>query len=229
MFLSFSALPFRAQAQVNLSISKITGLPDSIAEGDTVQVNLTLFNHGPGVFNSNLVINAFLQDTTIQQLVPYDSLSLPNFFLAPNDSVTLTIPVYAHTQNTNPTGPLRIGNNIIVVWPASGGLGVNTLDSLTDSLVVLGPTGVAPSNGRITPNNIYFYFNLEHAELFVLPGPDKTNISKVDVFDILGRGIFTYNGHPEVISIERWESGIYLIEVTFANGERKSYKVLKRR
>lgn len=229
--LLFSALllfPLYSKAQVQLSITRIEDLPDSLNEGDSAVVKLTLKNSGTGVFNGNLVLNAFLEDTAIQQLVQLDTLAIPNFFLAPNDTAVFAIPIWAHTQNTQPQGPLRIGNNVIVIWPASSIVGVSTLDSLMDSLVITGFSSVQPGNGRIDGNNIYFYFNLEHGELFVLPGPDKVDIEKVEVYDMLGRSVYTHIGHPEVISIGRWQSGIYLIRATFRNGERKTYKVLKR-
>lgn len=225
LLLGMLAVPQMSRAQASLGISGLSGIPDTLQEGDSAMVSFYVKNYSGSVFTGNFVLNAYLRHHDVHALTPIDSIPCTNFFIGPWDSILVMVPFRVNTPNTSPQGPLRIGNNIIVVWPRSLSTGVSTADSLVDSVFVVAPTSIAPHSSR--DNSVYFYFNAQAQDLFIMPGPDEVYVESVLVRDLLGRTLYTFEGHPRSIDVSFWKNGLYLIEVNFGKGERRTYKVLK--
>lgn len=225
--------PEKAKAQVHLSVSGgLVNPNDTIYEYDTVLLKFVIKNTGTSPFSGSFFLDAFLQDSLLQAMIPLDSAFIQNFYIGAGDSIPLYFPWIIHTQTTNPQGPLRIGNNPIVVWPT------RYTDSITSTVLfthdTLGldlridsvTTGSGGDNPRIPPPNVYFVYDVQSQLLQMLPPPDKLEIRSVSVCEATGRVIYSHEGHPGYINVDNWRSGIYFVSIDFGNGTRKSYKVL---
>lgn len=220
--------PEKANAQVHLGITGGSiNLSDTIREYDTVMVSFVVKNYGTAPFNGNFLLEAYLEDSILQALIPYDSLSIPNLWLGPGDTLPLILPWVVHTTTTQPAGPLRIGNNLIVVWPSAVNMNNVLVDTvfenvfITDTLTSIEPTP------RLDEPNVYFVFNTQYQLLQMMPGPDLVNIATIEIRDIAGRLIYRKAGHPGYIDVDSWEHGIYIVALQFGNGSRRSYKIVK--
>jgi|GEM_PF-2743283 len=225
LLLGCLAAPQFSRAQVSLGISSLSGISDSLQEGDSAMVSFTINNYGPSNFNGSFTLNTYLKKET-HALIYCDSVYFQNFFIPAFGSIPVTVPFRIRTPNTQPQGNMRIGNNVIVVWPRSYEPGHTTADSLIDSVYIAPPLSVQSPYDR--SDKAYFFYNSAHQQLFLLPGPDLLFVNRVTVSDVLGRTLFVYEGHPLTIDVAQWKNDLYLIDVDFGNNERRTYKVIKR-
>lgn len=233
LLLGFIGSPEKANAQVHLSVSGgLVNPNDTIYEYDTVLVNFIIKNTGTSPFSGSFFLDAFLQDSLLQALVPLDSAFIQNFYIGAGDSIPLYFPWIIHTQTTTPQGPLRIGNNPVVIWPTRYTDSVTSTVLFTHDTLALDlridsvTTGDGGDKPRVTPPNVYFIYNVEGQLLQMLPPPDKLEIRAVTAHDATGRVIYRHEMHPGYINVDNWRSGVYFISIDFGNGTRKSYKVL---
>ena|ERR1051325_3930932 len=123
-------------------------------------------------------------------------------------------------------GNFRIGNNIIVVWPISFNQNWGTFDSLRATVYVIDTiSGLGPE--LMPGGDIRCYPVPVSGPLFVTSNNASLRPKEVLIRNAEGQIIFLSKTPSFGIATESWANGVYFLEVTFENGSRRIYKVVK--
>jgi len=191
------------------------GLPDTVSVGDSVLFSAYIKNFGTntyfGTFSVYLAVDTgnglgapILLNTLTAQINAGDTIPYTHF-----DSI--------------PSGPspLRIGGNIIVIWPAS--INFQAFDSVWANVFVLGSNSVGEI---IDKNTLKVYPNPTSDEITVLQTKNNNNVVRVRIFDKTGKEVAViYNS--AIIDLRLFASGTYLAEAEFADKTKSSFKIVK--
>lgn len=190
----------------NISGIPVTGIPNNIVyEVNTYDsINVTIVNDDTTSFSDSLSI--LIKSGSIQYTDTLVHESLVN--IASGDSITLLRSGYIFS-------PIYFedGDNIVVVWPAARHLPIQT-DSLSFTLffvsLVANVSNISNEPLILFPNpaSKYIYFR----------GIEEIAIKQVRIYDISGKMIYSNSSIQRYMSIEKWKSGLYFINLEKDDG-----------
>ena len=192
---------------------------DTLYIGDTIHFNFWVVNQGSGVINDSLSIYCETFDGLGSSIasMPIGSYYNTTDSLNPGDSLFITISEVVSYQS------YVLGDNIIVIWPAS--IGGGTVDtSLTDVYILDNPSNM--HNEEISCSNILIYPNPTYQNVLYLNSPCP--ISSIQIFDIFGRLKYLdldVSLDAASFSLGKLAKGLYSIEI-ISNKERSIHKIL---
>ena len=221
--LSRTGAGLRAQNGIGFDYHGFLGMPDTVYSGTLQQVGAILKNYS---------LTPLVQDTV--QLVGYIDTTnghVPISF-PPFDSINLlpgdTLPVFfgINFLDSQMGGHFRIGNNTIVIWPVCYNPNFSTYDSLTATVYVIDTiSGLGPEYDL--DEGVRCYPVPASGPLFVTSTNPRLRPKSVTIRDASGRIVLVSTTPSFGIETESWADGVYMLEVTFENGSKRVYKVVK--
>ncbi|MDQ3110750.1 MAG: T9SS type A sorting domain-containing protein [Bacteroidota bacterium] len=207
---------------IGFDFQGLIGMPDTVAAGDSYPV---------GVFVKNFSSFDSLLNDSVQIVGGIDTIPGPGFTsmfalppvgnisLLPGDTQFFIIPILFDIISAG----FHIGNNVIVVWPiCTSNPNFNTQDSITVNVVVLSGISTGPEPGEIkcfpVPAN---------GPLFVTSSNRTLVIKQIVITDASGKIIAVSDNPGAGIDTNDWAAGIYLLDITFENGQKSVYKVIR--
>lgn len=218
-------------AQASLSMNDSTTLlssSDTLSNGGNLVYTGVIFNESVQTYNSNIWV-ALAVDTMGTQGVDtanFIYLAWQNvaggavITLAPGDSVSFVDTIVIG-------GQFRNGINTVVIWPIANMSGFNygsSKDSAHIEVFVFDPLSIKSEEAM---DQLILYPNPFSEKVWFLT---KGNIilEEVRILDALGRTIFIEkNPGKQYIETGSLLQGVYFIELTYANGEKKRIKTMK--
>lgn len=214
-----------ASAQEVLDMGQTyTGLNDSLNTGDSANIVVTVFNNSPSQnYLDTLFFDGYV-DTGSVAINVFTLTSVNPALITSSSSSPFIVKMQINTQSVS--GPsFRIGGNVIVVWPRPNGPPFTTGDSLLIPVVILDATSV----GEIAadPIRINCFPNPARNLLYIQASAPNSRLETILVRDMRGRIVETlpYTGLP--VDVSDWDTGVYLFEFQFENGERRIRKVIR--
>lgn len=216
----------RAQAAIGFGHNGLIGMPDTAFAGDSVLVGSFIKNYAPlndSTYFDTIQIVGFV-DTTGPSTIPFTLPPVSQLLIAPGDSLFFILPFSFRDYPMG--GNFRIGNNVIVVWPISFDPHFATLDSLTANVFVI-DTISGMGSEHISGGDVRCYPVPAVGPLYVTSSNHSLKVKEVIVRDGTGRIIAISKTPGLGIDTEPWASGIYLLEITFENGKKSVYKIIR--
>jgi hypothetical protein len=226
LMMLFMSLGFSVHAQNTIGIdTSSSSIPSAATAGDSITFSLTLVNNSTTLFYTDTLSLDIAVDTSSGFSSPVEFASFTQLSIAPASSfvpIPLKIHISADTASPPSSLRVRIGGNVIVVWPR-----VKAPFATGDSLFAFVNVDTITSirEQTIDPFQIICAPNPVQTLLFVQSTP-SVKIKTIVVRDAQGRIMeqIPYTGDP--INMAQWSSGIYLFEFQFENGERRLRKIL---
>jgi len=216
LFLILCACTLQSWATANIGFGTTVLSADTVKPGDTVIVYTSLINYGPQAFNGPIGFNYAINGVqNVNRAIFNSSLQGQSYQIQSGDSLPVRFRVSVQDQY------LLIGPDIFVVWPILPNSNI-VLDSLFVPVTVVDPSGV---DEMASINKLKMYYLNQSIIIENLPASQAAQLS---IFDMRGRMVYTsptQDGHPVHFNDE--DAGVYLAEVSFANGERKAFKIVK--
>ncbi|HLF53163.1 T9SS type A sorting domain-containing protein [Flavobacterium sp.] len=85
---------------------------------------------------------------------------------------------------------------------------------------------VTLSNNQFEKESTVLYPNPSQNTVFIKNNSDNT-IEKAEVYSITGNLLFTQDKNLEQLSLEKLAKGVYFINLSFTNGSKKTYKIIR--
>ncbi|MCX6310589.1 MAG: T9SS type A sorting domain-containing protein [Bacteroidetes bacterium] len=214
----------RAQALLGFGSPGLVGWSDTAySSTNTIPVAAYIKNiAAPSMlaFHSSIQIHGYID--TGNAVIPFVFPQVDSINILPGDSIFFLMPfVFLDNQMG---GQLRIGNNVIVVWPISLDPNFSTQDSISANVFVIDPNGVPEHNKS---DDIRFYPVPTNGPLYVTSSSHSLLVKEVIVRDAAGKTIAVSNSPSLGIDTEAWAHGIYFLEITFDNGQKSTYKIIR--
>jgi len=212
----------RSQNLIGFGSTGFSGMPDTAYSGDSIPV---------GAFVKNFSPQAYPVDTIqIRGYIDTGSVHIPFAF----PPVVYSIPAYDSAFFILPTvfrdihmgGNFRIGNNVIVVWPAVYHAGFSTGDSLTATVFVIDTISGIPPGGTVD-ESVRCFPVPSSGPLYIYSASTNYHPKEVMVHDASGQVVYYSKNAGASIDTEPWRPGIYFIEITFDNGAKHTYKIVR--
>ena len=206
-----------SQASFALADTITAGFQDSVFQDDTLYGAISIYNVGNSTYQGDIevvmAIDSFsgsftyVRDTIVGAVInPFDTISYN--FLQP-----------AGTSTSTPPGPFRIGTNVIVIWPAAvGNPGVNTVDTVRDTVTVVEALSIVD----IEYQSIPVYPNPVSGQLFF----KKDDIEEVRIYSVDGKLVLQCG--PNDTELSNLAPCMYTIIVRTTEGLRGRARVIKR-
>ncbi|RZN83020.1 MAG: T9SS type A sorting domain-containing protein [Winogradskyella sp.] len=177
-------------------------------------------------------------DSTIDGYLITETLGNPISLLAP--SLATNSDMVSFTVNGTPTsGELKIlENNSALANAVTPLKSFMSADMIDDSMALFPPVvdaNAAAVSGMNTFNfSVLSIIERELLDVMIYPNPVKdtlniraiTDLTSVEVFNINGQIVKTYNSNLEAINMSNINSGVYFVKLTTANAS-KTIKVIK--
>jgi Secretion system C-terminal sorting domain len=214
---------YAQQDSIIISHYGLTGLPDTVAAGDSLIAGGFLKNeHAAYLYSDSIQIVGYIDTGSV--FIPFAIPPFDSIYIPPGDSIFILIPFQFRTPSTG--GPFKIGGNTIVIWPAAINSSWTSYDHFQVDVVILDTTTGVPF---IPPHleNVRLYPVPSSGPLYVLTDSPQFNAIEGTVYDNNGRMIFTTKNMSNGIDMSLWPIGTYFIDVTFDNGWRKTYKIVR--
>lgn len=215
LILIFCACVLQGWATANIGFGSTVLSADTVKPGDTVIVYTSLINYGPQAFNGPIGFNYAINGVqNVNRAIFNSSLQGQSYQIQAGDSLPVQFRVSVQDQY------LLIGPDIFVVWPIIPN-GNNVLDSLFAQITVEAPSDIhTPAINGLK----MYYLN----QSIIVESVTASQAGQLSIFDMRGRMVYTgpiQDGHP--IRFYDEDAGVYLVEVSLANGERKAFKIVK--
>ncbi|MBF90903.1 MAG: hypothetical protein CMP75_03975 [Flavobacteriales bacterium] len=189
-------------------------MPDTVNMNQVYNIDFELENKGTQTITSS--INVFLATyDEVEGLNPeHWIVGFSNIDLEPGEIFIPPNPddIYDQATAIYNYGP---GDNIVVIWPVIDIAETQTSESIYNDLYVNDPNSIVSFDDLdfeiITRDNL---INVQTIE----------NVLQVVMFDLNGRIVFNENGLN--IATKSISSGIYILQVNFADGYSQSRKVM---
>jgi hypothetical protein len=215
--------PVSAQEVLDMG-QTYTGLNDTLNSGDSVNIVVTVFNNSTSQnYLDTLFFDGYVDTGGVGINVFALAVVSPALITSSSSSPFIIKMQVAPQPVSGPS--FRIGGNVIVVWPRPNGPPFTTGDSLLIPVTVLDATSI----GEIAadPIRINCFPNPARNLLYIQANAPNSRLASILVRDVHGRIIETLpcNGLP--VNVSQWDTGVYLLEFQFENGERRIRKVIR--
>lgn len=211
--------PREAKGQIFLDVvqGSLTGIPDTVDMGDTIDFAYQMVNQGPlpfiGIQYTNLTVNGSSLPFTIDSSL----ISL----LGVGDTTLILVPNYTFT-----TARHQGGGNVMVIWPTGSGGGQQT-DSLRQDVYVREPVAIQPAAGSqatgVYPNPTRHNIRLRLA--------GESNPAKfAEIRTLEGKTLYTQtltSDQETEIPTNLLSPGVYLLYIQFRNGTSKYIQIIR--
>lgn len=202
----------------NISVDSIHGFPAQALYNEPYTFTVVLHNHDSSVYQGNVQI-MFHTDIDSSN-VTIDTMSGPFTISIPaNGFNSFTISNFHFEPNS-----FKIGGNVVVVWPVSGGTPIMVTDSFTTSAEIIGYAGIPDAGSNIFSGNIYPV--PAQNEIFLPKNYAESSVEYVRIIDILGRSRLCMYHYPKSVFVAELENGFYFLEVKEKNNKIRVYKFL---
>jgi hypothetical protein len=183
--------------------------------GNSFSFNAIIRNDSASVLNERIGLGYSVNGsaaTTVSDSTSGLQFDTAVVLLNPGDTVAKTIIVHV-------SGPqFMVGPSVVVIWPIS--THGHALDSLTLHINVLEPSGIT----GIDEQSIKAY---AINNMMMLQVEQDIQLRQVRILDVSGREILNQINPSAIIPLPQMESGIYLMEITYNNNQRKLFKFFK--
>ncbi|HET6990585.1 MAG TPA: T9SS type A sorting domain-containing protein [Bacteroidia bacterium] len=213
-----------AQASIGFTSTGLQGMPDSAySNGNTIYVGADLKNYDSTfAFPSTDTLQIIGYIDTTAAPIPIAFPLVSNITIPPGDSIHFALPFVFLDQPMG--GNFRIGNNVIVIWPVIYDPNVTTHDSVSVNIFIIDPNGVPEYNHE---EAVRFYPVPANGPLYVTTGTRSVAVKQVVVRDAAGKIVAISDTPALGIKTDDWASGIYILEITFENGKKSNYKIIR--
>lgn len=210
LLLSGSAL--WAQAGLRIELANGPVIPVSSDTGTSFSFNVKVINDSASTFQGSIGFNYSINGTTYTSA---DSASGINYItendtLAGGDSVIKMITV-------NVKGPkFTVGPSVVVIWPVA--FDADNTNTLSFNLNVTTSDGVPIDDDRLR-----MYVNYGH---LYINNPTGLLLNRVRIYDLNGRLLAEKDYPYEGIPVSNYATGVYIAELTYVNGKRKTFRFM---
>lgn len=211
-----------AQSTLGFDAVGFIGMPDTVATGEQWLVGAFVKNYSSfdSLMNDSVRVIGYI-DSLSGPTTPWTSPWVSGVSLGPNDTVFFILPILFDASSSG--NGFRIGNNVIVVWPITSHPNYGSDSLSVNVFVVTGvSTGPDPEVGEVR-----FFPVPASGPLFVTSSNRSLVVKEITIRDAAGKIIAVSDNPREGINTDEWASGIYMLEVTFDNGKRSVYKIIK--
>ena len=223
--LIISGNSLRAQSTIGFNGQGFYGMPDTVANHDNHLVGtfVEVYTGLDSLNNDSVQLVGYIDTTGGPG--PYTQFASPfaSITLNPGDSVFFILPIQFDAGFSGQG--FRIGNNVIVVWPiCTTNPSFSTGDSITANVVVLDgiSTGPEPVAGEVR-----CYPVPASGPLYVTSSDRSLVVKEIVIRNAAGQIIAVSDDPASGILTDDWASGVYMLEVTFENGKRSFYKIIR--
>lgn len=214
----FILLTLRTWAGANIGFGYTTVSGDTLKPDDTLVINTSLINYGPGTFSGTVGFNFAINGVqNVNRSIFNDPIQDQTIRIEANDSFPLEFHVVVQKQYLVP------GSDIFVVWPIIAN-GDTVRDSLTIHMNVSAgdPTGI---NEPGSMPEIKLYYN---GQSVVIDYPPQPAPLQIRIFNIEGREVYTARTEGSCsISFYNQANGVYFVDVSLTGDIPRVFKVVK--
>ncbi|HEU4718880.1 MAG TPA: T9SS type A sorting domain-containing protein [Bacteroidia bacterium] len=222
--LIFSSERIDAQTGIGFGAPGLIGMPDTVYSGYSTFIGAYLKNFDTSfVYSDSIRIDGYV-DTLSGPHIPF---SLPASYLnGVNPGDSLFFPFWLTFKDTYMGGNLRIGGNVIVVWPATFQSGFSTADSVTANIFLIDTlAGTGPEH--LVPDDVKCFPVPASGPLYISCVNPNLRPKSISVHDAGGRVIYVNDKPSSPIDTDSWAPGVYFLEIEFDNGGLRVYKIMK--
>lgn len=197
----------------NISVDTIIGFPSQAYFDSTYQFNVILRNYDSIYFQGDVYI-AYRVDTTTGTIGGLNAVNISG-----DSIVEISITGYSFDSSA-----LKMGGNVVVVWPVNnnGTQPIAVTDTFYTYVEILEYTGISELE-KLDAN--YNVFPVPASDIIFLPQNIAENsIEHIRIIDMLGRQKYFSDKAVTSINTSFLEQGIYFIEIKEKN---KTPNVLK--
>ena len=199
-----------------LQIDSVVGIPDTVANGDTVTFYLQVSMNSPLFYQGDIYIeleynnNFYEVDNTLSQN-----------FLSPNTPNAIEV---MHRFSTD--DDLSIGDNVVVVWPRIGD-GVSppqtVINPYTTTVTIVEPNGIDDAREQRTFQPFLYPNPTTQNVLFKLK--DNLQVSRSVLYDMYGK-VLVESDTNLGMDVSQLPPGLYFVDVMTLDGHIYSDKLL---
>lgn len=201
-----------------IQIDSVAGIPDTIANGETVSFFMQVSLSSPLAFQGNI----FLELEYGGMLYEVDSTLVNENFLSPSTPNTIQA-----THRFSTDDDLSIGDNVVVVWPRIG-------NGATPPQVVVNPYEITIS--IIEPNSISDDGNNQIKPLKCFPNPADDFLQipsnpnnpfvSLRLTNLAGQVMISESVSSNSIDVSGIPKGLYFLETIASDGSRYAAKLV---
>lgn len=223
--LIISGNSLRAQSTIGFNSQGFYGMPDTVANHDQQLVGtfIEIISALDSLNNDSVQLVGYID--TIPGPGPNIPIASPvaQVTLNPGDSTFFILPLVFDAGSAGQG--FRIGNNVIVVWPICiSNPNFSTGDSITANVVVLDGISTGPEPD---PGAVRCYPVPASGPLYVTSSDRSLIVKEIIIRDAAGQIVAVSDNPAAGILTDDWASGVYTLEVTFENGKRSFYKIVR--
>jgi hypothetical protein len=220
-FLIVSGMSLSAQNFIGFDSTGFTNMPDTIGSGSFVNVTVNVQNLSMMTFSDSIGIAGYIDTSQAHNVLP-----IPAFWtvatMPPNDTMLFNIPLIFNVGSGG--NGFRIGNNVIVVWPILTDPNFQ-VDSLTATVIILDGTSTGPD---AEAGEIRCYpVPASSGPLYITNTNRSYVVKEITIRDASGKIVSVSDNPSTGILTESWASGVYMVEITFENGQHSYCKIIK--
>jgi hypothetical protein len=220
----FTSTESKAQNTIGFFTTSFINLPDTAVDGDSAVVGIVLQNFSDSVtYSPNYTVDIIGYIDTGAAVIPLYFGAYQGFIL-PSDTVVLqTLYQIRSVQNQ---GVLRIGGNVIVVWPIPNdpNFGPN-LDTISQ-IIFVQPMWMGLSDHE-KEINLLRVFPIPSKGPIQFTNRDASNpMQFVEVLDLTGKVVFAHSINNSAVDLSHLPKGMYLLRSTMKNGESQILRIV---
>ena len=221
--MSRSGAGLHAQNGIGFGSPGFSGMPDTTyASTSSILVGAYVKNFSIINCVDTLQIQGYIDTGSV--VIPFTLPPVTNFQLPAGDSLFSLLPIAFKDNHMG--GNFRIGNNVIVVWPVIYSPNWAAHDSLKATVFVIDTISGIRVN-TLPEENVRCYPVPASGPMYITSTNPHISPKQVIVRDASGKVVFVSTTPMFGIETESWASGVYTLEVTFDNGAKGAYKVVK--
>ncbi len=204
----------------NISVESIPGFPAQACYNQLYTSFCVFFHNNDSASYTGNIYIAFYTDTA-NSSIDTTSFGGPYQVSIPGNSFS-SIPIDSFYFDPS---SFKMGGNVVVVWPVSGGgTQITVTDTFHTYVEILGYAGISDIAQINIDNNI---FPVPASNVLFLPQNIAENsIEHVRIIDMLGRTRILLKQYPKSISVAELENGFYFLEVKEKNGHIRISKFI---
>lgn len=190
---------------------------DTVHHSDTITLATSLLNVGNAAYNGSLSFGFAINNTrNISEAIfiaPYKGQMVN---IPAGDSLPLLFRIVVQPQY------FQSGPDIFVVWPITDNN--YTPDSVAVNIVVIDEV----NDISTTPGDENFRVYCNDNQLKIAGNGDEPPIDNLAIYSTTGQLMYSnVVGSNLSVSLSPFPAGIYLVKVSFANGKKRMFKVIR--